>query len=189
VNKWVRAATGIGLGALAASGPAQTPTGDPIPTASRGLSGEVVRQIADPGRDGTWLLIRNPVHPAGPGRLIWVPRGGQLAGQAQLADQARIADQASSPAVPVTEAALEALKPVILAGDRLVVEEETPVVDARLEATALGPAPAGAALNVRLEIGGKVMRAIALGPGRARFAYETQPASGTGLVTGNGAQP
>lgn len=62
--------------------------------------------------------------------------------------------------------------PVIRAGDLLVIEESTTVADARLEAVALGPATAGSPLNVRLKIGGKVVRAIALSPGRAAFARE-----------------
>lgn len=182
MNKRVKAAMDIVLAVmLAATAAAQTPTGDPLPAAYQRPAGEVIRQIDDPGRDGAWLLIRNPIHPAGPGRLIWVPRGGQAADPT--------VGQAANPAAPVTEATLEALKPVILAGDRLVVEEETPVVDARLEATALNPAPAGATLNVRLEIGGRVVRAIALGPGRARFAPETQPAPESQLAAGYGAQP
>jgi hypothetical protein len=59
------------------------------------------------------------------------------------------------------------LVPVLRAGDRLIVEEDTPVVAAHLEATALGLATVGGELDVRLKIGGKVVRAVALGPGRA----------------------
>jgi flagella basal body P-ring formation protein FlgA len=36
-----------------------------------------------------------------------------------------------------------------------------------LEAVAMSPAMAGSSLNVRLSIGGKVIRAVASGPGRA----------------------
>lgn len=151
----------MGLAAVTAAAMAAQPAaGDAAAPVRPVLPGEVLRQIDDPAGHGSWLLIRDPVHRAGPGRLIWVPRGG--------------------PAMePATEAAAaappqNALQPVILAGDRLVVEEETPVVDARLEATALNPAPAGASLHVRLEIGGKVVRAIAVGPGRARLAPELE---------------
>jgi hypothetical protein len=118
----------------------------------------VLRQIDDPGAHGIWLLTRDPNHPAGPGRMVWVP------------DRVRLQEgsgNAASAALP------EPLRPVILAGDRVVVEEETPVVDARLAATALNPAPAGMGFNARLEIGGQVVRAIAVGPGVARLAPET----------------
>jgi hypothetical protein len=59
-------------------------------------------------------------------------------------------------------------------GDRLIVEEDTPVASARLEALALGPASPGVEFMVRLRIGGKVMRVVALGPGRAAFATESE---------------
>jgi predicted secreted protein len=63
---------------------------------------------------------------------------------------------------------------VIHTGDLLVVEENTAVVEARLEAVALGPAWAGSSFDVRLKIGGKVVRAIALASGRAVFSPETE---------------
>jgi hypothetical protein len=67
----------------------------------------------------------------------------------------------------------QALSPVIRAGERLIVEESTPVVEARLEAVSLGPAAVGSPLDVRLKVGGKVVRAVALGPGRAALRAET----------------
>jgi hypothetical protein len=118
--------------------------------------GEIVREIDDPHTGGRWLLTRNPLHPAGPGRLV-------------LAREMRIA--VLRPGVPLVEPP----HPVIHAGDRLVVEENTAVVEARLEAVALGPAMAGSPLDVRLKIGGKVVRAVALGPGRAAFLAEARP--------------
>ena len=59
--------------------------------------------------------------------------------------------------------------PLIRSGDRLVIEENSAVVEARLEAVALGPAAVGAEFKARLAIGGRVVRAVALGPGRASF--------------------
>jgi len=38
----------------------------------------------------------------------------------------------------------------------------------------LAPAEAGAVLNVRLTIGGRVLRAVAIGPGRARLLAEEE---------------
>jgi hypothetical protein len=64
------------------------------------------------------------------------------------------------------------LIPVIRVGDRLIVEEHTAVVDAVLEARALNPAAVGAPLDVRLTIGGNVVRVVALGSGRAALVAE-----------------
>jgi flagella basal body P-ring formation protein FlgA len=63
---------------------------------------------------------------------------------------------------------------VIRGGDRVILEEHTPVVDARLEAIALAPAREGGTLRVRLKIGGGIVEAVALGPGRVAFAAETE---------------
>ena len=62
--------------------------------------------------------------------------------------------------------------PVIHAGDRLIVEENSSVVEARLEAVALGPAAVGSLLQARLRIGGRVVRVVALASGRAEFQSE-----------------
>ena len=56
---------------------------------------------------------------------------------------------------------------MIRAGDKLVVEEHSLTTDAYLEGVALGPAGPGAALRVRLSIGSRVVRAVAVAPGRA----------------------
>jgi flagella basal body P-ring formation protein FlgA len=64
------------------------------------------------------------------------------------------------------------LKAIIRGGDRLVVEQNTAVIEARLEAVALGPARRGATFQARLKIGGKVVRVVALAPGRAELAPE-----------------
>ena len=127
------------------------------------LRQDILRQIDDPGAHGVWLLTRDPVHPAGPGRMIWVP------------DRVRLQEASGDAAAAAAsrEPGQIAIRPVILAGDRVVVEEETPVVDARLSATALNPAPAGMGFNARLEIGGQVVRAIAVAPGLARLAPQT----------------
>ncbi|MGD0628358.1 MAG: hypothetical protein ABR987_03350 [Terracidiphilus sp.] len=64
--------------------------------------------------------------------------------------------------------------PIIHAGDHVIVEENTAVVEARLEATAMSPAQAGSPLNVRLTMGGKVLRVLAAAPGRAVLQKEVQ---------------
>jgi hypothetical protein len=89
-------------------------------------------------------------HPGGPGRLVPLGAG-------------RHAD------LPLHTAKLAMAVPVIRAGDRIVVEEHTDVVDAVLEAVALGPAVEQGPLDVRLRIGGRVVRVVALAPGRARL--------------------
>lgn len=68
--------------------------------------------------------------------------------------------------------------PILRAGDLLVVEEDTPVVEARLAATALGPAARGATLEARLSIGGKVVRVRAIAPGRATLEPGLTPEPG-----------
>ncbi len=140
--------------------PAASPVGIPAAVAGRPL-----RAIDDPCTGARWLLVRDGNNPAGPGRLLLVVEPRNAAGQGS-------SDGAM--AARTTMAKLALLIPVIRAGDRLVVEEDTPRVEARLEAVALGPAAAGSGLEVRLRIGGRVVRAVALAPGRAAFAPETE---------------
>jgi hypothetical protein len=141
--------------------------------------GPIIREIDDPSAGRRWLLVRDPAHPGGPGRLLLVsgsraaapmPRSRVAGAQSPLSPPA-----ASSPQAPGDSAFMSAPKsvplsaPMIHAGDALVVEENTPVVDARLTATALGPAAGGAGFNARLTLGGRIVRVLALAPGRAVF--------------------
>ena len=119
---------------------------------------QVVRVIRDPHSGERWLLLRSFATPAGPGRLVLTSSRQEPAGQRQSGG-------ASGPD-PVL------VLPVIRAGDRVVVEENSARAEVRLEAVAMGPAANGSNLDVRLKIGGKVVRAVALGPGRAAFAPE-----------------
>jgi hypothetical protein len=132
-------------------------SGDPISEAAVGPE-EVLSEIDDPVNGDRWLMRRNQENPAGPGRLIRIP------------GHAPDSDSRQSVAVPDPIDI-----PIIRAGDRLIVEEHTRVADSFLEARALNPAVAGAALDVRLTIGGKVLRAVAVGPGHAAL----QPEKGT----------
>jgi hypothetical protein len=120
--------------------------------------GKILREIDDPHTGDRWLLVRNGKLAGGPGWLVRVAAYRKKSGDAAL----QIAGQLGNAAFP----------PVIRAGDRLIVEEHTARVDARLEARALNPAAQGAALDVRLAIGGKVLRVVALGPGRAALQAE-----------------
>ncbi len=128
----------------------------PLPSAQeRPAAGSVVREINDPHTGDQWLLIGDPGRPGAPGRMILV------------------ATLATSTATPGRGTYTQPL-PVIHAGDRLILEEDTAMVHARLQAVALSPALAGSALKVRLVLGGFVVRAVALGPGRAAFALEAE---------------
>jgi hypothetical protein len=133
--------------------------GIPVRPQVAAFSSGAIREIDDPHTGDRWLLEPNLTHPEGPGRLVRTERGAR--GGAGAAS-------AGNGAGPVA---------VIRAGDRLIVEENTAVVEARLEAVALGAAAPGFSLNVRLRIGGRVLRAVALGPGRAALApvNRTQP--------------
>ncbi len=110
------------------------------------LTSSVVREIDDPSTGRQWLLMRDPTHPGGPGVLV---------------------SRAAVPDGPRLEAEIVRLHPVIRAGDRLTVEQSSAKFDLRLEGIALSPAAPGAALRVRLAMTGKVVEAVALGPGRS----------------------
>jgi hypothetical protein len=131
--------------------------------------GEVVREIDDPHTGARWLLMRNSGHPGGPGRMVlaFAPRGQALS---TVGGETRIGAQ--SDLEPLLAASAPA-QPVIRAGDRLTVEENTAVVEARLEAVALNPAAIGSPFNVRLAIGGRVVRVVAVSAGRATLLAET----------------
>jgi len=151
------AAQGQVSAAPAGSGPRVLVSSSGAASAPAQMDGEVVREIDDPHTGDRWLLVRDRSHPGGPGRLVLV--AGVRIGARR--------DRAAVEPSPVE------LRPVIRAGERLIVEENTPVVEARLEAVALGPAVIGSPLDVRLRIGGRVVRAVALAPGRASLQPET----------------
>jgi len=114
--------------------------------------GAVYREIDDPNTGIHWLLVRETGHPGGPGRLVPVWRG--------------------TAGISAAGSATKPARPVIRTGDHLLVEESTAVVEAHLEGSALGTAAVGAPLAVRLTMGGRVVTAVALGPGRAALEGE-----------------
>jgi hypothetical protein len=121
------------------------------------LRGRLLRVIDDPPTAARWLLYEDTEHPGRPGRLVLIP----------------LEEAGIGPACSRTKgAALQSRVPILHAGDRLTVEERTAAADATLAAVALGQAAEGGELEVRLEIGGKVVRAVAEGPRRARFVRE-----------------
>lgn len=124
---------------------------------------QVVREIDDPHTGVRWLLMRDASHPGGPGRMMPVEEfecKGRLHLRGNWLDL-RSADLAS-------------FRPIIRVGDHLTIEEHTRIADAYLEAIALGSASVGTSLNVRLTAGGKVVRAVALGPSQAAFAQDME---------------
>lgn len=121
-------------------------------SAGRGLAGSplpgplrVLREIRDPSTGALWLIVGNAKSPAGPGRMLLA--NGEPGGHAGIEEKK--------------------MQAIIHPGERLVVEEHTAAVDACLEAVALGAAALGSELEVRLKIGGGVMRTVAIAPGRA----------------------
>jgi len=143
------AAPGHAGAVLASSGRAapdvnRLASSDPAPS-------DLLREIDDPALGRRWLLYRDTRHPEGPGRLIAVG--------APTLDGLHTGSRAQPHSIPASQ-------PVIRIGDRVVLEEHSPIVDARLEAIALAPALQGSALKVRLVLGGKIVEAIAIAPGR-----------------------
>jgi hypothetical protein len=149
---------------LSSTGPALAPVEAQTPVQSEArsksqASAEIFREIDDPRDGARWLLSRDLSHPGGPGVLAQT--GGESPSQAQrLKTGVRPAEK-----IPV---------PVIRAGDRLILEEHSAVVEGRLEAIALAPAAVGSVVSVRLIIGGKVVRARALASGRVDLKPETE---------------
>ena len=117
--------------------------------AAQQASAPAAREVRDPATGMRWVLVRDPEHPGGPGKLIPVADAGKNA-----------SGLAHKPAV-------------IRAGDRIVVEEHSAVVDASFEATALDAAEQGARLRVRIRVlggpGGPIAWARAVERGRAEL--------------------
>lgn len=120
---------------------------------------DLLREIDDAALGRRWLLYRDPRHPEGPGRLVAVSESAP--GRAHAAS-------------PLSRASSAALRPVIRAGDRVILEEHSPIVDARLEAIALVPAAQGSPLKVRLVLGGKIVQGVAIAPGRVGLAPQPE---------------
>lgn len=161
---------GIGMGTMAActallvaSATAQSAAPAPLAPAP---AMEVVRVIDDHATGVRWLLLRDPSHPGGPGRMV---RSTEFQGNAPGNSIAAAAAQGGTSLAPA------AVHPLIRMGDRLIVEEHSAVADANLEGVALTAANLGSPLEVRLRIGGRTLRALATGPGRATLEPEVRP--------------
>ncbi|MDR3723813.1 MAG: hypothetical protein P4K83_04915 [Terracidiphilus sp.] len=124
---------------------------------------ETVREIVDPFNGDRWLLLRDSATSGRPGRLVRVPRGSGMDSVLNV----RHPDRGGSGTVP-------AYRPVIHSGDALIVEQSSPVLEARFAAVALETALAGARFRARLQATGAVVRAIAIASGRAALAEEVE---------------
>ena len=161
------ATLGLGTSSFAAEvGGAASRMEDSSPAAAQAAAPVVVREIDDPATGMRWLLERDPAYPGSPGRLV--PASGTRAVPDKNPRAGSLAPRPAQAAVP--SAVPSSLKAIIRGGDRLVVEQHTAVIEARLEAVALGPARCGATFQARLKIGGKVVRVVELAPGRAELA-------------------
>lgn len=114
-------------------------------------SAGVEKEIDDPNSGLRWVVVEDPAHPGGPGRLVLSGKGG-----------------AQNPLRPNRVKAAK-MSPVIHAGDAVQVQEHSAVVDASLQAVALGSAGSGCIFRVRLRIGGRVLKVRALAAGRAEL--------------------
>ena len=164
---WVELLVGLGLMLVLPAGAQSDRAGPSAPRKSAAhsiprravmdVSGDVFCEINDPNTGERWLLLRDSSHRGGPGRLV-------LSAHFENGEGGKAGNHFLS----------EADIPVIHAGDPLIVEEHTAVVDARLEAVALGTAAKGGVITVRLKIGGRMVRVVALGRGRAELAPENE---------------
>jgi hypothetical protein len=124
-------------------------------TAQSAAGGRIVEERTDPATGARWMLMRDAEHSAE--LAHWV-----------LADAGR--ERPAAAGATTTEPKL-----VIHAGDKIVVQEETAVVNAWLEATALTGAKDGGELRVKLKIGGRILAVRAISPGTAEMKEETWP--------------
>jgi len=158
---------------------------------SDSASGQVLRTIDDPGTGQRWLLLRDESHPGGPARLVLSTPDtlqGKESNDSDPSDApaspaastranssfAQIAKDRVVMSIPRPEVATSPAPALIRAGEHLCVERHSAVVDVQLEAVALGSASAGSEFSARLVIGGRVVRAVAVGQGHATFAPATE---------------
>ena len=116
----------------------------------------IFREIVDPYSRARWVLLRDAAHPEGPGRLVPAKPGDDLHAPADRGEMSELTPSVVAPCIHV--------------GDRVVVREHTAAAEVTLEAVAMEPAATGSLFHVRLRVGGKVVRAVAVAPGRAELA-------------------
>jgi hypothetical protein len=107
-----------------------------------GAQAPLQREIVDPCLGVRWQLVADAQHPERPGRLVRVDFGVFRA--AGFSPSGATLSPAPLPAAP------PAVLPVIRAGDRIAVTQQTPILRARFEGLALESGAAGQTLRVRL---------------------------------------
>ncbi len=120
-----------------------------------------VRIIDDHGTGRRWLLVLQLDRPEAPALLLQMPDNHSCSKLPVAGFERR--PPPSHQNLPL---------PVIQPGDSVILSENSPVSDARLEAIALERATAGQALTLRLKLGGHLLRAVATAPGSAVLLAE-----------------
>jgi hypothetical protein len=82
---------------------------------------EIIREIDDPATGDRWFLEQDSQHPGGPGRMVLVAQGKALPPARAFSEDAGMGLDTRTPAK------------LIRAGDHLIVEEHTSLVDAVLK--------------------------------------------------------
>lgn len=142
----------LGAASIAAG---QTVTNAALPFQGRPAP-HIVRELRDPATGARWVVLANAENPAGPCRML-------LAAGVDRDQEPRASNTKTGPVA------------VIHPGDRVTVEEHTAAADVYLEAIAVDRALPGACFRVRLKIGSKVVRAVALAQGRAALVPSLLP--------------
>lgn len=159
------------------------PSGEPaILTASTRVpaQGELLREFKDPCLGTHWQLRSDPMHPEGPRRLILLDPSGTRSREPQ--------NHAVSSQLKPSEAGQELLEGgddvpnlapplAIRTGDRVTVDQQTPLLHARLQAVALESAGVGQRVRVRLGAGAisqsslsaTVIAVLVTGAGQAKW--------------------
>ena len=128
--------------------------------------GEIRREIADPCLGFHWRLIVDSAGQGRPGRLVLLDQNGTTAGGSVNGAHTMLAPAASR---------LDSALVIIRAGEHVVVDQDTGVVRARLNAIALESATSGQRLRVRLIVGPGLSRNGLSRNGLSRNAELTAP--------------
>jgi hypothetical protein len=147
--------------------------------------GELLREFTDPCLGTHWQLRADPVHPEGPRRLILLDPlgtrrrgpGDRRAGDQALSSRLRSAATGQESVESGNEAPNLAPPLAIRAGDHVTVDQQTPLLHARLQAVALESAGVGQQMRVRLGAGAisqlsqsaTVIAVLVTGPGQAKW--------------------
>jgi hypothetical protein len=150
-------------------------------------SKQVNREWVDPCLGSRWQLVLNSAHPSWPGRVMLVDASGggsSVRASKHLPSKAGSAGTRGTGWAAVSTQADLSL-PVIRAGDQVVVDQRSTVIQARFQAVALESARMGEKLRVRLSTGGNaqntsrsaVIAVRAIGAGQAQWQdpNETEP--------------